>query len=385
MGIFFIIWGFINIGKSVKYCDKNGRRLYNVFIVICLINFVYGIPELYQSGRINELFANNQTSWMYLIGLAFLIPANTKYITQIINWAFLYALTSLLFSLYFFTDFYIDAERIILSMIGWDAYVLNRPQEPSMMLVPIAAFLVFYRYYPKIWKYILLIAMPMALIASSMAGRRTATISLIGYLIIAFYLHIAKQKSRLANLIIIIFLGSFVFVESGGLNSIGSYFEKNFVIMNERMDVDSRSNVEYEFYKDMKEPVDWIFGRGMAGTYKSLELSQINKLNRSIIETGYLNVILHGGLLMLIPYVILLLYSFVMGFFRSHSYFVKSCALFVIYHFILLYPGGHLRLTLEFLILFIFMRICLSSSWRSKSDTEIMQSINLSNTNYSNK
>ena len=37
--------------------------------------------------------------------------------------------------------------------------------------------------------------------------------------------------------------------------------------------------------------MDWIIGRGMTGTYYCWEVSDIDRLNRLVIETGYLNII----------------------------------------------------------------------------------------------
>ena len=54
---------------------------------------------------------------------------------------------------------------------------------------------------------------------------------------------------------------------------------------------------------------EWLFGRGMDGTYRSPSVAELDTMNRRGIETGYLNIILHGGLFLLFPYIIILLYS----------------------------------------------------------------------------
>ena len=42
--------------------------------------------------------------------------------------------TALCFCIYNFQDFYIDATAIVNSMVGWESYVLNRPQIPGFLL-----------------------------------------------------------------------------------------------------------------------------------------------------------------------------------------------------------------------------------------------------------
>ena len=41
----------------------------------------------------------------------------------------------------------------------------------------------------------------------------------------------------------------------------------------------------------------------MDGTYRSPSVAELDTMNRRGIETGYLNIILHGGLFLLFPYI----------------------------------------------------------------------------------
>lgn len=375
IGFCIIIYGFFKIKKSVQKCEPGFLFVYYFYILVCVINVIIGVPLMINDGRLSELISDPQSMGMYLIGFAFLIPVKLSYVRQVIRWAFLYAFTSLVFSLFFFNDLFIDASQILHSMIGWDGYVLGRPQEPAILLMPIAAFFIFFTKFPIKYRVFLVIAFFFALCAAALSGRRGVAAILFGYLIIAICFHLLKEKRRLIISCLIMLLAIIPFVQYGGLDNIDKIFEENFVILYERMNEDTRKGVEVDFYKDMVETYDWIIGRGMAGTYKSVELSEVDRLHRTVVETGYLNIILHGGLLMLVPYILLLLYSFFRGFFFSNNSFLKSCALFVLYHFFLLYPSGHLRLTLEVFILFIFMRICMSPRWRNMSNQDIDEHI----------
>ena len=123
----------------------------------------------------------------------------------------------------------------------------------------------------------------------------------------------------------------------------------------------------------MSSSVDWVFGRGMNGTYRSPSAAFIDRLDRIMIETGYLNMILHGGLLLLIPYVFLLLYAFYKGFFCSNSLLLQSCSIYVLIHMVMLYPEGTPKLTLDYFILFVFIRMCITEEWREISDNRVMK------------
>lgn len=112
--------------------------------------------------------------------------------------------------------------------------------------------------------------------------------------------------------------------------------ETFFATLMERGDEDSRSGVEESFYADMKTETDWIFGRGWFGAY----YDPIFNKPRLGVETGYLTLILRGGLFYLIPYVIILLFSFYNGYFRSNNLFCKSFGILCLMQIINLYPFG---------------------------------------------
>ena len=78
--------------------------------------------------------------------------------------------------------------------------------------------------------------------------------------------------------------------------------QNTFKSMSQRAKEDTRSGVEEFFFADfLTSPIeDWIWGRGMDGGYYQemfdSETGEINT-NRTAIETGYLYMILKGGII----------------------------------------------------------------------------------------
>ena len=373
-GVCLIVLGWLKIRKTLAGVDSGFIPLFIFFVVVCMANYFIGIPSMILDNRQNELIISPQAAWMYLICLIFLIPTVKDDIKCLLRWSIVYAFTSLAFVIYNFNDFYFNAASLIQYMIGWQAYIINRPQEPVTLLIPIASFLFFFKDMPKLWKVIICISFPLAILAAVFAGRRISSSFLFVYILIAIYINLIKQKSRIPYVIILLTIFCMIFIEIGGLNRLENLLDRNFVVMANRIDDDTRSGVNEDFINDMmRDPTDWILGRGMAGTYKSMTAQMVDRLHRTVHETGFLNIILHGGLLMLAPYVLMIIYAFVKGFFYSNNYFVKSCAMFELYHLFLLYPSGHLKLTMECVILFVFMRICVTAKWRNYSDENIIK------------
>ena len=144
-----------------------------------------------------------------------------------------------------------------------------------------------------------------------------------------------------------------------------SSYDEQFQILIERLDSNTREGTENDFYKDMNG-IDWIIGRGMSGTYYSPSVSDIDTKNRPLIETGFLNIILHGGVLALLPLIIILIHASYLGLFKSQSLIYKSCGIFIFIRLLWLYPSSSFKLNLTFSILWICVAICESIESKNK-------------------
>ena len=140
-----------------------------------------------------------------------------------------------------------------------------------------------------------------------------------------------------------------------------------FSLIVERAEADTRSGVERSFYKYFSSQADWLFGRGLLGTY----YDEIFGEQRFSIETGYLFIILRAGLLYLIPYVMLLMVSGIKGYFKSNNLFIKSIAIFMLMSVLELYPWGYPTFSFKFFIIWLGVIMCNSKYFLSMSDQEI--------------
>lgn len=107
-------------------------------------------------------------------------------------------------------------------------------------------------------------------------------------------------------------------------------FLSNTVLQNllGRLDEDTRSNVELLMLADFaSSPVtDTILGRGMDGTYFHDDFSvegEEQDNERTVVETGYLNFVLKGGIIYMLLVVIITITSIVRG--LKHSNAVPIC------------------------------------------------------------
>lgn len=145
----------------------------------------------------------------------------------------------------------------------------------------------------------------------------------------------------------------------------------HFVYIFERGLEDSRSAVNEAFYADMNIS-DFIFGRGLNGTYYDplIVFEDIN-FRRPGHETGYLNIILHAGLLYLIPYIFICLKSVYLGMFKSNNTWVKSLAVYILLNTLMLFVGSYPVFNLRFFILWIGILFCNHKAFRKMKNNEI--------------
>jgi len=239
------------------------------------------------------------------------------------------------------------------------------------ILVSIAPIFLFsskcFMYLPSKINKCVLVAVFLTLLLALRAAGRGYIIEILMHLFILGYLYLANNRG--SNLFIrfwTIFLISFAIIAFYFMNA-----SSLFLYITERGLDDSRSLVETGFIKDFNRDVwDWILGRGLYGTYRtSVNLKGFD--NRLWMETGYLYLILKGGIINLGLYVWVLFSTFVRGFFKSQNLLCKGAALFVLLQIIMLYPFGLPAFSLNYLLLWFFIGLLNKSRFRNLSDLQI--------------
>lgn len=216
------------------------------------------------------------------------------------------------------------------------------------------------------WRWFMIAFVGSMLIQTFLARRGNLAISIL-YLVLAWGMysfndrHVSKVKMILIALAVV---GVCLLLFS---NMADSFFST----LMERGIADSRSGVESGFYKDMDSAADWIFGRGWFGQYYEPIFDKL----RSSIETGYLALILRGGLLYLIPYAGILGLSFYNGYFKSRNLFCKSFAIICLMQIISLYPYGWPTFNFLHFVIWLGVWVCNSKALRLMNDRQIKRLI----------
>ncbi|MEI9958270.1 MAG: hypothetical protein WDM90_18640 [Ferruginibacter sp.] len=182
------------------------------------------------------------------------------------------------------------------------------------------------------------------------------------------YILSTKQK------MLIIFMGVFV-LGTGGL-FIASI--KNppaiFNFLLDRADTDTRTGVEVYMYADMS-PTDWVIGKGINGKYYCPLVDNVNDAEgageRDNIETGYLQIILKGGIISLGLLLFMFFPAVYKGLFKSKNVLSKAAALWVFLWIVYLYPSGGMVFNMNYILVWVSVGICYSDKLRNLSDETI--------------
>lgn len=169
-------------------------------------------------------------------------------------------------------------------------------------------------------------------------ARRNMVVSLTLFLFIAFiigrfsFLDIRKTILYLAGLVVSLAL----VLSTWGIMST-TIFDRLLY----RGFEDSRSGVELLFLADLSSSStsDWVVGRGIDGTYaqvtqndETLEVSS----DRELIETGYLHMILKGGLIYVLLFVVFSVTAILKGF-ASNKRFIRGLSYFLLVYLLDMY------------------------------------------------
>ena len=369
IGWYFIINGFIHIKKIGFKLPFNGiyKYIFFVYISLCIIMIIRGylIDYPYQwiswQGLINFHFFSPTYILPYLMPLIAFIPSQYYDFRPFIKCSVIVACISIILFVLYFRDI-IYASKM--SAIGYsDFYSFGATM--AHIYIPVGFAVLCQRFIPnKLWMTNLM-ALIATLLIYAVAARRGSTITTAMLFLFNIYFFV-KRKSQAAKFIsivlsVFVIIGAFYFFMSSDL----------FSFIHQRGLEDSRSGVDKALLEQM-DSWELIFGKGLNGRYY-YPLSSDDYLGgwRYGSETGFYNIVLKGGYLMAIFYIVILLYPALLGIFKSKNTLCKALGFYIILSLIKLYPFGWLSFNLEFLIIWMGVAMCQNQHILQMNDWQI--------------
>lgn len=357
---------------SLRNIDKDSRFIMTCLIVWSLIIMLRGIFEggIMSISNIAQYFTNAKNIMPYLLPFVAIYTyrkVDLKLFIKISRWL------TIAFIIYAIISY---KDLMMLNIIGLQHFTNTGINEYTTelfeffnlltsLIAPLVLFLMKDLISKKDWKYATLNII-VALLVAIIAGRRASSFAYVLVFIASYFVVFRKSASATINTFILAAIGITLIYQMGFLDFFLS-----------KIDDDSRSGVVENFYADM-DTYTWIFGRGALGTYYDpSSLFEMIDGNRTEIETGYLNMILKGGIIYLVLYVLVLLKAFYKGYFKTNNDLTKAFACMCLITCIELIPYGIQSFNLKYLSIWLGVGLCLNRQVRQMTNKEIKESFGL--------
>lgn len=220
-----------------------------------------------------------------------------------------------------------------------------------------------YEFISKKLKWTAILASVLMLFLMIYFARRGAIFMFLMYFLGAFYLYIL-QPDKNTKFFKVLFT---LLIIATVVSTVLMYANTTFSLLFTRMDEDTRSGVNESVIRYLNNENAWFLGKGSEGAYPDINWDK----PRYGVETGYLNMILKGGIVYLSLYCFLLLHSAYLGFFKTNNRLTKAFALYIFFHVLFLVPYGVISFGLEYLFVWVGVVVCQSNKYRLMTNQQL--------------
>ncbi len=387
LAVLVFLWAFVKSPKNISI--DSSRPLLIVFVVYTLFILLRGtiigrfpVDNGHELGSIYEiikyLFVYRHSALVYILVFVVLIPFDKAEIRYYRVLCFACTFICIIAILIFRNELFVFDSSGETDIPVGDSYLSIRLLI-SMCFIGLE-FVLLYAYSQKSFKsswvsYLSIFVILLYALAQIAGGGRGGAIT--AFLYVVFLIYFFLRGGSTSNLFIIIFRLAFVIAILYGIYYV--LFESNFTdYLYRRLFVGGEIGGELnestrERYMSFliddlnSHPLAWFFGKGCNGAYS------VGSSLRSTIEWGYMYLILKGGIVYLVLYVCVLLKSFFLGFFKSKNQLCKAMAVLCLLRVYSLIPFGIPDVSVEFLLIWRFVRFLNTNEVRAMSDAQINQ------------
>ncbi len=352
-GIFLVIF-FLKI--SLRKFDANLYFKIIFFLLISWSIFTISRSISLDSKQLITLFGH------YLMGWAWLTPLAIVFGFNINNWLILFNFFSklLLVGSLLALGSFIYPLGVSFGLLEWMAFL------PILLLT--------YFYQNKNNKKIVLLSLISYIILTFVCSQRVNAIFLMVLFLLfmfEYYRQNSRKKYRKTLVTLGFLLGSILLAVQ--LNSLISTLSDN-----KEINTDTRTFLFVELFSDMSES-ELIVGRGALGTYYSPYFAYTEKQGlagdsstRSVSEVGYLQIILKGGFIMKVLYLLILFPAAYLGIFKSQNIIARMSGYFILSYLLLWLVSYYPVYSAEYLLLWMAAGTAISSSARKVKNCDIL-------------
>jgi len=362
LSILLMLFGLVGIGvsflKLVKLNILNNylRIVFTLFMLWQIYIIIRGI-QVFDFKMVLSVLFSPYYFLHYFVPLIILIPANIFFAKKTFNF---FTGLCILFFIVFLT-LTNDLLRTNLSFSEQAVWTLGTGG---------GFLLLTWGYHNKKRKVIALLTVLLSLFISTMMARRNIMLTFSNFMIFSLLIVLLSKSQSVKSKVYIL---TFVFILTAiGFSIFLNYQGKMFGKISDHLVENTRDIVFNAFFKDMSIK-DWIIGRGFLGEYYCPG-AEVGKDTRFIIESGYLQTILKGGIISLGLFLLIAIPAAYLGIVKSKNILCKASGTIVILWLIDMFPWGMPAINIRYILVWTCIGICYSKAIRNLSESEIRNS-----------
>lgn len=338
------------------------RIIFFIYLLWSLIIVVRGFKFDYEFYK-QLLFDTDAGFFLYIVPVMIFYPIKSGYIKNVFNVILFFCFGYLLYDILFIQQL-LNPSNDSRSREIIENFTLH-------LALPAGFMLLTFIYHDGKKNIIALFTLILSFILVVIRARRGLMFMTFSILIFSYLIYQYVNKTKIINIIMSIFL--IIILTYISVSIYQSNREETFNLITERFGQQTRNIVEEYFYRDLK-PGDWIVGKGIDGTYFCPGVEEdVGKISiyRRVIETGYLQVILNGGLISWSLFLLMAIPAIFKGLFRSSNILSKASGIWIFLFLLFMYPGTMTFFSLYYMLVWISIGICYSNEIRKMTDDEV--------------
>ncbi len=358
--LFLYISGVLLFYYALKNLDKL-RSVHLYFKIILLLLFIWSFFTIFRSVNENSKDLITLFTHYRVGGWDWVTPLALFFGLTITNWIKLFPLL---------------IKFLVWGIVFAIAHLILHVHLSAIPLLSVYPVLLLTYFYQKVnvKKLIILSAIIYVLFSFFVYSNRSSLIIFSLFLVFFFFeylrsTHISKYKKLFLSIVLSVSMVLLLV----NINDIS-----NSILGNKEMSTDTRTFLFMEMFSDISEE-ERIIGRGALGKYYSPYFEMLQRLDvqgdatyRSTNEVGYLHMILKGGYIMLVLYLLILIPAAYLGIFRSKNIIARMSGYIIVFFlimFILIYPPEY---RIHFLILWMAVGTAISKSARKVKNSDLL-------------
>ena len=356
------------------YTSSAMNSLYYIYMILCFIMFLrgYDISErgvnLNLNGKLYLIFGNGLYILWTLIPLVALNTYPYFHLKQFCRFGVYICTICTLITLFNLPSLIISSH---IMSIGFEGSASGAYARTTELFAPVLLLLA---YLPKKERIIYIICFLINILVLILLARRGALLMYV--ILIAFSFLLIYKRLSISQKILAFFIISLI-----ALFGVSQIIDSDiFSYLQTRGLEDTRKHVN-EALLDQMSSTELLFGKGLNGRYYlPLKSDDFYDGWRYSCETGFLDIVLKGGFVMAIIYIILLVIPSMQGIFNSNNTFCKAGGLYILWSIIYLYPFGVLDFNISFFFIWMWVILCSMPNIRKMTDAEIQELFFYNNT-----